>query len=142
VLTDAVRAFLHAAPLAHLVTLDPDGAPHVSAAWVDLDDGDRLLIGTLFDQHKLANMRRDPRVAVSFEGTELEGPGLRRYLVVRGTAEVRPGGAPQLLHDLAQRYIGPGTAFPPMPDPPPGFVTRITPTRVSGVGPWQSSDGD
>lgn len=140
-LTDAARAFLRSAPLAHLVTLDPDGAPHVSAAWVDLDDTDHLLIGTLFDQRKLANMRRDARVAVSFEGTQLEGPGLRRYLVVHGTAEVVPGGAPQLLHDLAQRYLGEGTDFPPMPGPPAGFVTRITPTRVSGVGPWQTGDG-
>ncbi len=27
--------------------------------------------------------------------------------------------------------------FPPMPDPPPGFVLRTTPTRVLGVGPWE-----
>jgi hypothetical protein len=23
-----------------------------------------------------------------------------------------------------------------MPDPPPGFITRITPERLGGVGPW------
>jgi len=23
-----------------------------------------------------------------------------------------------------------------MPDPPQGFVTRITPERLGGVGPW------
>ncbi len=135
-LNEAARTFLRSAPVAHLVTLDPDGSPHVSMAWVDLDDDDRLLIGTLYDQRKLANMRRDPRVAVSFEAEGFEGPGLQRYLVVRGTAEVLPGGAPELLHRLGERYLGPGTDFPPMPDPPPGHVTRITPTRVSGVGPW------
>lgn len=135
-LNDAARAFLRSAPLAHVVTLDPDGSPHVSMAWVDLDDADALLMATLHDQRKLANMRRDPRVAVSFEADELEGPGLRRYLVVRGTAEVTEGGAPELLHRLGERYLGPGTDFPPMPDPPPGYVTRITPSRVSGVGPW------
>ena len=41
-----------------------------------------------------------------------------------------------LLHDLAQRYVGPGTSFPPMPDPPEGFVIRITPGKVRGMGPW------
>jgi hypothetical protein len=25
-----------------------------------------------------------------------------------------------------------------MHDPPPGFVTRITPERIGGVGPWVS----
>jgi hypothetical protein len=25
-----------------------------------------------------------------------------------------------------------------MPDPPPGFVTRITPERLGGVGPWNA----
>lgn len=133
---DAAREFLRSGPLAHLVTLDPDGAPRVSVAWVDLNDEDQLLIGTLHDQRKLKNIRRDPRVAVSFEGHEFEGPGLRRYLVVRGTAEVTEGGAPELLHRLAQRYVGPGTDFPPMPNPPEGYITRIAPDRVSGVGPW------
>ena len=55
-------------------------------------------------------------------------------------ARIIEGGAPELLHRLAQVYIGPGTPFPPMPDPPPGFVTWISVDRVAGQGPW--SDGD
>lgn len=136
-LPDAARRFLlEEHPVGHLVTLDKDGWPHVTGAWVDVDDDGRLLIATMFDQRKLRNLRRDPRAVVSFEGSELEGPGLRQYLVVRGHAEVIDGGAPELLHRLGERYLGPGTDFPPMPDPPDGFVTRITPQAVSGVGPW------
>jgi hypothetical protein len=30
----------------------------------------------------------------------------------------------------------PGTPFPPMPDPPEGFIIRIAPTKVRGMGPW------
>jgi hypothetical protein len=26
--------------------------------------------------------------------------------------------------------------FPPMPDPPPGFITRISVERIGGIGPW------
>jgi hypothetical protein len=26
--------------------------------------------------------------------------------------------------------------FPPMVDPPPGFVTSISVDRIGGVGPW------
>jgi len=39
------------------------------------------------------------------------------------------------LAELARTYLGPDVIFPPMPDPPPGFVTRITVDRVSGLGP-------
>jgi hypothetical protein len=54
---------------------------------------------------------------------------------------VTEGGAPALLRDLAQRYIGPGTEFPPMPDPPEGYVIRIRPTKVRGMGPWGTTLG-
>jgi hypothetical protein len=32
--------------------------------------------------------------------------------------------------------MGPDVKYPPMDDPPPGFVIRITPEKVSGEGPW------
>jgi hypothetical protein len=53
---------------------------------------------------------------------------------------VTEGGAAELLHNLAQTYIGPGTAFPPMPEPPPGFIIHTAITRVGGSGPWLESD--
>ena len=42
-----------------------------------------------------------------------------------------------LLREYAQRYVGPGTEFPPMPDPPEGFIIRVTPTKVRGFGPYK-----
>ena len=62
--------------------------------------------------------------------------GMRNYLVVHGVARITEGGAPELLHRLAQIYVGPGTVFPPMPDPPPGFISHITISRIGGSGPW------
>lgn len=131
----SVTEFLETAPYGHVVTLDPDGAPHVTLAWFGVED-DRLVFATLFEQRKLANLRRDPRVTVSFEAAGTNEHGLRPYLVVEGTAEVTPGGAPELLGRLARTYLGPDVDFPPMPDPPPGWVTRIAVEEVSGVGPW------
>jgi hypothetical protein len=49
---------------------------------------------------------------------------------------VTEGGAPELLQRLAHVHLGPDVTFPPMPDPPPGYVLRITPERIGGVGPW------
>lgn len=135
-LPDPARAFIDDEhPYGHLVTLDEDGSPHVTVAWFGTE-GDDLVMGTLFDQRKLANLRRDPRAVVSFQSDHIQPPGLLRYLVVHGAAEVTEGGAPQLLQRLARGYLGPDEVFPPMPDPPPGFTTRIRVERVGGVGPW------
>ncbi len=134
-LPETARALLLTDAVAHLVTLNPDGSPHVTLAWAGLD-GDEILFATLFDQRKLKNVRRDPRVVVSVEGTKIHPPGLKECLMITGTARVTEGGAPELLQDLAGTYLGPGVKFPPMDDPPPGFITRVTAEKISGVGPW------
>ena len=118
-----------------MVTLDADGTPHLSSAWVGVEDGD-IVIGTLHDQRKLRNVRRDPRVALTVQSDVVNQWGLREYLVINGLGRVTEGGAPELLQRLARTYLGPDVVFPAMPDPPPGFVLHITPDRISGVGPW------
>jgi PPOX class probable F420-dependent enzyme len=134
----SARALLQSEAVAHVVTLNEDGSPQVTAAWVGLD-GDEIVLATLPDQRKLRNIRRDPRVAISVESADVNAWGLREYLVVYGSASVTEGGAPELLQDLAHTYLGPDVVFPNMPDPPPGYVTRITPERIGGVGPWASA---
>lgn len=134
-LPPAALALLESDALAHLVTLNPDGSPQVTCVWVGVE-GDELVTGHLQDQQKLRNVRRDPRVAVSVEGTRIHPPGLKEYVVVHGRARITPGGAPELLQRLARTYLGPDVTFPPMAEPPPGSVMRITPERLGGVGSW------
>jgi len=125
--------------LAHLVTLNLDGSPQVTCVWVGLED-DEIVSGHLASsQRKLANVERDPRVALSIEGTEIQPPGLKQYLVVHGRARITEGGAPQLLQELAHVYLGPDVKFPPFDDPPPGRIVHITVERVAGVGPWATA---
>jgi PPOX class probable F420-dependent enzyme len=135
---DSVADLLGTSPLGHLVTINPDGSPQVSVVWVGVD-GDELVVGSLGARQKLRNVQRDPRVAVSFDGGGANEIGMREYLVVHGTARITEGGGPELLSRLAQGYVGPGTTFPPMPDPPPGYVLRIAPQRYGGMGPWAGS---
>jgi PPOX class probable F420-dependent enzyme len=132
---ESARALLESDAVAHVVTIDPDGRPQVTAAWVGLD-GDEIVLATLPDQRKLRNLRRDPRIAISIPSTTRNTWGLLEYLVVYGTARVTEGGAADMLQRLAHTYLGPDVVFPNMPDPPPGFVTRITPERIGGVGLW------
>jgi PPOX class probable F420-dependent enzyme len=129
------REVVESDALAHVVTLNPDGSPQVTCVWVGLE-GDEIVSGHLGRWQKVRNIQRDPRVSLSIEGKRTNELGLREYLVVHGRGRIQEGGAPELLQRLAHTYIGPDVVFPPMPDPPPGFVIRISVERLGGVGPW------
>lgn len=131
----AARELLASDALAHVATIDPNGRAHVTLAWVGVE-ADEIVFATLGDQRKLRNIRRDPRVTLSLETRKLNPIGLNEYLVVYGRGRVTEGGAPELLQELAHTYLGPEVRFPPMPDPPPGFVTRIAIEKIRGIGPW------
>src|SRR3954447_21203127 len=135
-LPDGVKDLIRSGALGHLVTTNADGSAQVTCVWVGLD-GDDLLTAHLHPaQQKLKKVPGDPPVGVSFEGTEIQPPGLRHYAVVHGSASIEQGGAPELLQELAHVYLGPEVRFPPMDDPPPGVVVRIKAERVGGIGPW------
>ncbi len=57
------------------------------------------------------------------------------YLVIKGIARVEEGGAVDAL-----RQITHGEFPPPGGDCPAGFVTRISPRKISGTGPWGKAD--
>jgi PPOX class probable F420-dependent enzyme len=138
VLHDGVKELIRAGALGHLVTTNADGSPQVSCVWVGVDGDDLLTAHLNPRQQKVKNVAREARVAISFEGTEMQPPGLRQYAVVHGTATVEEGGAPELLQELAHVYLGPEVRFPPMDDPPPGVRLRIRVGRIGGIGPWAS----
>jgi PPOX class probable F420-dependent enzyme len=130
------RTLLESDALAHLVTINADGSPQVTVVWVGLD-GDDIVSGHMQRRLKVRNVERDPRVVLSLEGTGLNAYGLKEYLVVRGRARVEAGGAAALLQRLAHVYLGPDVVFPSREAPADaGYVLRITPERLGGVGPW------
>ena len=135
----AIRDFLATGPLGHVVTLNPDGTPHVTLAWVGVD-GDELVWSSFFDQHKLESLRRDPRITISFQANEHSGEGLHPYLVARGTARITEGGAMPVMDRLAEVYIGPGEVFPNR-DMPEGFTIHVEVERFYGLGLW-ANQGD
>ena len=132
---DSARAVLDGPALAHLVTIEPDGRPQVSIVWVGLD-GEELVAAHLPEHRKVRNIRRDPRVALSIEAGSRTEIGLNEYIVIYGSARITEGGAAELLQRLARVYLGPDVKFPPMDNPPAGYITHIAVERVGGVGPW------
>ena len=112
---------------AHLVTLMPDGSPHVSPVWVDYD-GAYLVVNTARGRQKDRNMQRSAKVAVSIQ--DPDNP--YRYLLVRGrVAEATEEGADAVIDALAKKYLG----VDKYPNRRPGEVRvtyRIEPEHVTG----------
>src|SRR5512143_1485897 len=128
-----IRDLIQSGCHAHLVTLNRDGSPQVTLVWIGLD-GDEIVAAHLPRNKKVRNIERDSRVAISLEATTKSNFGLTEYAVIYGTARITEGGAAELLQKLAYTYIGPGVKFPPMDNPPPGYITRILVDRIDGVG--------
>lgn len=138
-LNDSARQLVGSEP-ATLVTNNRDGSPQVSVVWLALqstvDGDDELVTAHLQEHQKVRNIRRDPRVALTFVSTDRSGPFVP-YLSIKGRARIEEGGAPELLERFVTARFGPGTGFPP-PGAPPGYLTRITIEKVAGVGSWTS----
>lgn len=139
---ETVRALLTNAALCHLTTLNSDGSPQVTVVWVGIEN-EEFVIGHLAEHKKVRNIRRDPRVALSMLGDKTNAQGLREYLVIYGNARVTEDGAVPLLQRLGRIYLGPNTDFPPASMRNiPGYITRITPTALAGIGPWNKEGSE
>ncbi len=138
-LSEDALDLLRSDAVATVVTINPDGSPYMFAAWVGVED-DEIVIGTLTDQRKLRNVRRDPRIALIVQSERIDEWGLREYLLIEGSARVTDGGGAEILQRLAYTYLGPDVRFPKMAHPPAGYVTRIRVARVKGVGSWLRGD--
>jgi PPOX class probable F420-dependent enzyme len=139
----SARAVLDADRLAHLITTNPDGSPHVTGVWARTDGAEIVFCTMTPAKRYLRNLRRDPRLALSLATGRLGWYGTEEYLVVYGTATITEGGAAALLGRLAHMYLRPGADLDPAADwahssGPGGFVIHVAPERFGGSGPWIS----
>ncbi len=104
-----------------VATLMPHGSPHVSPVWIAVE-GDRLAIFSARENRKVANLRRDGRVAVSV--CDEHNP--YRSVVVRGRVveELQGDEAVEIMDRMSNRYVG--TDFPMRS----AIVSLIEPERV------------
>ncbi len=85
-LPDSAKALIASGAHAHLVTLNPDGSPQVTLVWMGVD-GEDLVSAHLYETKKVRNMKRNGRIAVTFESPTKSEMGLAEYLVVYGEAQ-------------------------------------------------------
>jgi PPOX class probable F420-dependent enzyme len=125
-LSDRDRRIVEAPNFASVATLMPDGAPHVSTIWIDIDGGD-VLFNTAEGRVKTANIARDRRVAISV--FDRDDP--YEQVVIRGTVvDVTHEGAHEHIDRLAKKYLD--VEVYPWSEPGERRVTvRVRPDRVS-----------
>lgn len=129
-----LRDLIESGPLAHLTTLKSDGSPQVTVIWIGLD-GDDIVSGHMSHKRLVRNIEHDPRTVLSFDGPRDRNVFLNPYAALDCRATVEPSDkAWDLLDRLAKVYLRPTSEFPAPKSP--GFITRYTVERISGVGPW------
>jgi PPOX class probable F420-dependent enzyme len=128
-LDDKVRALFDGRNFAVLSTLEPDGRPHSTVAWVKRD-GDEVLFALPATRRKTANMNRDPRAAVVI----FDAASPYDSAQVQGTASIEADPDGVLAEELSHKYTGgpyPGFAGPS----PQWVIARITADKVTTSWP-------
>jgi PPOX class probable F420-dependent enzyme len=88
-----------------LATISAGGAPHLTVVWVDVD-GDEVLVNGADGRVWVANIRRDPRVAI----VVADPANPYEYVEVRGRLrEWNTEGADAHIDSLAKKYLGQDT---------------------------------
>lgn len=100
-LPEHVKELIDRNVIVHLATLNADGSPQVTPVWITRD-GDLLQIGSAEGRVKVDNLRRDPRLAISF--TDPEDP--TRMVAIKGRAVAVEHRGWDLIDELARKYRG------------------------------------
>ena len=99
---ETVRKLFEAKNYGHVATLSPDGSPHSTAVWVDVQ-GDHIIFNSDESYVKVKNLRRNPRVAISI--TDHENP--YRSASVRGrVVAFHSEGAAEHIDKMSKKYMG------------------------------------
>ena len=124
-----VRTLFDGRNFAVLSTLEPDGRPHATVAWVTRD-GDDVLFALPLTRRKTANLSRDPRAAVAI----FDAASPYDSAQVQGTASIEDDPDGVLVEELSRKYTG--GPYPGFAGPSPHWViARITADKVTTSWP-------
>lgn len=127
-LSERERGVLQKQAFVHLSTLGPDGSPHGSVVWVDVD-GDTVLINTAEGRSKVEHVRNDPRVSVSVADPDNPYDSVSVSGVVE---EITHEGADAHIDAMAMKYLGQET-YPFRGPDEVRVLLKIRPTGVKSL---------
>ena len=123
-LDDGAKALLSRPLMAWATTLNPDGSPHGTVVWVDVN-GDDVVFNTAVGRAKERHLRKNPTASISV----LDPDNAYHWVSVTGTATLELDGADEQIDRLAKKYLGVDSY--PMRTPTETRVTvRIAPDKV------------
>jgi PPOX class probable F420-dependent enzyme len=127
-LTEKAREFLQQPYVGEVTTIRPDGSPHTTVVWVDVDT-DEVIFNTAVGRAKERYLRRDPRVSLIVVDPE----DSYRWVSVSGTAELDTDGADDEIDKLAKKYLG-KDEYPWRKPEEQRIKVRIKPDHVDSYG--------
>jgi PPOX class probable F420-dependent enzyme len=127
-LTLRQRQFLENPFVGVVTDLRPDGSPHSTVVWVDVDD-EGVSFNTAWPRAKPRYLDADPRVSL----TVLDPDDPFRWISITGTATLVDEGANDHIDRLARKYTGADTFGGYKPDETRVSV-RISPTWIESRG--------
>jgi len=127
-LTTAQRAFLEQPYVGIVTDLRPDGTPHSTVVWVDVDD-EGVSINTAWPRAKPRYLQADPRIALL-----VVDPGdAYRWVSISGTATLTEDGANEQIDRLSKKYRG-LDSYPWHKPEETRVSVRISPTWIESRG--------
>lgn len=127
-LTAAQREFLEEPFVGVVTDLRPDGSPHSTVVWVDVDD-DGVSFNTAWPRAKPRYLDADPRVALA-----VVDPGDPfRWIAMTGTVTLRADGANDQIDRLSKKYTG-RDKYASHRDGETRVSVRISPTWIESRG--------
>ena len=127
-LDDKARKFLEEPFVGEVTTLRPNGSPHTTVVWVDVDT-DVVMFNTAVGRAKERYLRNDPRVSLIVVDPE----NAYRWVSVDGTAELTTDGADAQIDKLAKKYLG-QDEYPWRKPEEQRITVRIKPEKVDSAG--------
>jgi PPOX class probable F420-dependent enzyme len=100
-LTAAQRSFLENPFVGVVTDLRPDGSPHSTVVWVDVDD-EGVSFNTAWPRAKPRYLEADPRVAL----TVVDPGDPYRWIAITGTVSMTEEGANEQIDRLSKKYTG------------------------------------
>jgi len=128
-LTAAEREFLSNPFVGTITDLRPDGSPHTTVVWVDVDDDGGVSFNTALGRAKPTYIANDSRVSL----TVVDPGDPYRWLSVSGTATLVEEGADDHIDRLAKKYIG-ADSYPFRQPGEQRVTVRIAIEKIDGRG--------
>src|SRR5919108_2184606 len=123
------RKFLAENPYVGVITeLRPDGSPHSTVVWVDVEDG-KVSCNTARGRAKPRHLEHDPRASL----TVVDPDDPYKWVTVSGKAEITEEGADKQIDKLAKKYLG-KDKYPWRKPEETRLKVVIEPERVDATG--------